>query len=311
MSAEGSPRAVIAALLANLGIAVSKFVAFLVTGSSAMLAESVHSVADTGNQGLLLFGGRRARREADAQHPFGHGGERYFWAFVVALVLFSLGSLFALYEGYEKVAHPHPVETPVVAVVVLVVALGLEGLSFRTAVREAQPLRAGQSWVAYVRRSKAPELPVVLLEDLAALVGLSLALGGVLLAAATGDARWDGVGSLAIGALLGAVAAVLAVEMKSLLIGEAAAPDSVRRIEAALVDGTRITRVIHLRTMHLGPDELLVAAKVGVAPGLDLAAVAAAIDDAEARVRAEVPIARPMYLEPDLYRASEGVVPHD
>jgi cation diffusion facilitator family transporter len=302
MSATESPRAVIAALLANLGIAIAKFVAFLITGSSAMLAEAVHSVADTGNQGLLLLGGRQARREADPKHPFGYGRERYFWAFVVALVLFSLGSLFALYEGYEKVAHPHPVESEFVAIGVLLVAIVLEALSFRTAYTEANPLRNGMGWLTYIRRSKAPELPVVLLEDTAALAGLVFALTGVVLAVATDNARWDGAGSLAIGALLGVVAAVLAVEMKSLLVGEGAPRDVVGRIEQVLVDGTRITRVIHLRTLHLGPDELLVAAKVGLAPGLDIADVAAAIDDAEARVREIVPIARPIYLEPDLYR---------
>jgi cation diffusion facilitator family transporter len=302
MSATESPRAVIAALFANLGIAIAKFVAFVVTGSTAMLAEAVHSVADTGNQGLLLLGGRRGRREADPKHPFGYGRERYFWAFVVALVLFSLGSLFALYEGYEKVAHPHAVESEFVAIGVLLVAIVLEALSFRTAYREANPLRNGMGWLAYIRRSKAPELPVVLLEDTAALAGLVFALTGVVLAVVTGNGRWDGVGSLAIGALLGVVAAVLAVEMKSLLMGEGAPRDVVGRIEQVLVDGSRITRVIHLRTLHLGPDELLVAAKVGLAPGLDIAEVAAAIDDAEARVREIVPIARPIYLEPDLYR---------
>ena len=299
-------RAVVAALLANFGIAVSKFVGFLVTGSTAMLAEAVHSVADTGNQALLLFGKRQAGRPADPAHPFGYGRNRYFYGFVVALVLFSLGSLFAIYEGVRKISHPHGLDSPAVAIGILGVAIVLEALSFRTAVHESNRVRAGNSWVAFIRRSKAPELPVVLLEDFAALVGLVFAMGGVVAATVTGDARWDGAGSIAIGALLGVVATVLAVEMKSLLIGESAEPATVADIAAALVDGTTITRVIHLRTMHLGPEELLVAAKVALAPGLSMAQVAAAIDDAEVRVRARVPIARPMYLEPDLYRDLAG-----
>jgi cation diffusion facilitator family transporter len=299
-------RAVVAALLANFGIAVSKFVGFLVTGSTAMLAEAVHSVADPGNQALLLFGKRQAGRPADPAHPFGYGRNRYFYGFVVALVLFSLGSLFAIYGGVRKVAHPHGLDSPAVAIGILGVAIVLEALSFRTAVHESNRVRAGNSWVAFIRRSKAPELPVVLLEDFAALVGLVFAMGGVVAATVTGDARWDGAGSIAIGALLGVVATVLAVEMKSLLIGESAEPATVADIAAALVDGTTITRIIHLRTMHLGPEELLVAAKVALAPGLSMAQVAAAIDDAEVRVRARVPIARPMYLEPDLYRDLAG-----
>lgn len=301
MSTGGGRVAIIAALLANLGIAISKFVAFLFTGSSSMLAESVHSVADTGNQGLLLLGGARARRRADPRHPFGYGQDRYFYAFVVALVLFSLGSLFALFEGYEKLRHPHPIDAPYVAFGVLLIAIVLESLSFRTAVRESNPERRGMSWPAFIRRSKAPELPVVLLEDTAALTGLVFALIGVGLATATGNPAYDGIGSIAIGLLLGAVAVILAVEMKSLLIGEAASGDQVRAIAAAFVDGREVRRVIHLRTLHLGPDELLVAAKVELDRGLDVPAVARAIDAAEARVRAAVPIAQVIYVEPDLF----------
>jgi cation diffusion facilitator family transporter len=268
-----------------------------------MLAEGVHSVADTGNQGLLLLGGRQARRAPDEEHPFGFARERYFYGFVVAMVLFSLGSLFALYEGWRKVTHPHDLETPAVAIGILVFALVLEAVSFRTAIREARHVRGDASWVGFVRRSKAPELPVVLLEDLAALIGLLFALAGVVVATVTGNSRWDGAGSLAIGVLLGAVATVLAVEMKSLLVGEGADPDVVRRITEALPDGTHILGVIHLRTMHLGPEELLVAAKLAVAEGSTTAELATAIDAAEERVRAQVPIARPMYLEPDLRRS--------
>jgi len=301
-SGEEGGKAIIAALFANLGIAISKFVAFLITGSSSMLAESVHSVADTGNQGLLLLGRRRSRREPDEDHPFGHGRDRYFYAFVVALVLFSIGSLFALYEGYEKVQHPHELESPWVAIGVLVVAIGLESFSFHTAYVEANGIREGASWVAFLRHAKAPELPVVLLEDTAALLGLVFALTGVGLTLVTGHGEWDGVGTLAIGVLLGAVAIFLAVEMKSLLMGEAAARPVVARIREALVDGVRITSVIHLRTMHLAPDELLVGAKVALAPGLDMAGVAAAINEAEDRVRAAEPLAKVMYVEPDIYQ---------
>ncbi|PZS29612.1 MAG: cation transporter [Pseudonocardiales bacterium] len=306
MSAEGdSTTAVLAALAANLGIAVSKFVAFAFTGSSSLLAEAVHSVADSGNQGLLLLGGRRSRRHRTPEHPFGYGRERYFYAFTVALVLFSLGSLFALYEAYHKITEPHPVDAPQWAFGVLIAAIVMESLSFRTAVRTANRTRAGMSWVAYVRRAKAPEVAVVLLEDAAALVGLTFALIGVTVAVLTGDGIWDGVGTLAIGLLLGAVAVVLAIETKSLLIGEGATPEAVRRISAALV-GPGIERVIHLRTMHLGPDELLVGAKVAVSRGASAADIATGIDAAELRVRAAEPVARVIYLEPDIDRGGSA-----
>jgi cation diffusion facilitator family transporter len=303
VSARGGNRAVVAALLANSGIAVSKFVAFAITGSASLFAEAIHSVADTGNQGLLLFGVRRSSRAADERHPFGHGSERYFYAFVVALVLFSVGSLFALYEGVDKLRNPHTIDSPVVAFVVLGVAIVLEGFSFRTAYVESAAVKpAGASWSQFIRTAKAPELPVVLLEDTAALVGLVFALAGVSLALATNEPRWDGVGSLAIGLLLGVVAFVLAVEMKSLLIGEAASTEHVRAIRAALLDGPEVTRVIHLRTLHLGPEELLVSAKIAVERGDTATDIAQGIDAAEARVRAAVPIARLIYLEPDLDR---------
>jgi cation diffusion facilitator family transporter len=302
VSASGGSKAIVAALGANLAIAAAKFVGFFVTGSSSMLAEGVHSVADSGNQVLLLVGGRRAARDADERHPFGYGRERYFYSFVVALVLFSVGSLFALYEGVHKVQHPEDLDTPLVAVGILVFAILAESFSFKTAIAESRPLKGDLSWAQFIRRAKSPELPVVLLEDLAALIGLVLALAGVGLALLTDDPVWDGVGTLAIGALLGMVAIVLAVEMKGLLIGEAASHDAVAAIRTALVDGTSVLRVIHLKTLHLGPDELLVAAKIAVAPGLDLPAVAAAIDAAEVRVRAVEPLARQMYLEPDLDR---------
>jgi cation diffusion facilitator family transporter len=301
MSADGGTRAVIAALVANFGIAVAKFVAFAFTGSSSMLAEAVHSVADSGNQGLLLVGHRRAQQQATDEHPFGYGRLRYFYAFVVALVIFALGSLFALYEGVAKLLHPHEVDRPIVAVAVLLIAVLLEGYSFRTAVVESNRTRGRKSWVAFIRRAKAPELPVVLLEDFGALLGLTLALIGVGLTWVTGNPVWDGAGTVSIGVLLGGIAAVLIVETKSLLIGESADPEVLRKIRTALVGG-QIDRVIHLRAVHLGPDEVLVGAKISFAGRPGLVEVAAEIDAAEARVRQAAPIARVIYLEPDLFR---------
>jgi cation diffusion facilitator family transporter len=301
MSAAGGSRAIIAALAANLGIAVIKFVAFAITGSASLLAEGVHSVVDSGNQGLLLRGARSARRDATPQHPFGFGRDRYVYGFLVALMLFSAGGLFALYEGIDKIRHPHHLDSVVVAIVVLVVAIGLEGFSLRTAIHESRALKGDETWLGFIRHSKSPDLPVVLLEDVAALTGLVLALLGVGLADLTGEPVWDGIGTCAIGALLITVAIVLVIETKSLLVGEAAGPADLAKIEAGLV-GPGIDRIIHLRTMHLGPDELLVGAKLAMPVGASLPEVARAIDDAEQRVRTAVPSARVMYLEPDLDR---------
>jgi cation diffusion facilitator family transporter len=306
MSASGGTRAIVAALLANLSIAAAKFVAFLFSGSSSMLAESVHSLADSGNQGLLLLGGKRAQRQATPQHPFGYGRERYIYAFLVSIVLFSVGGMFALYEGYEKIKHPHELEHWYWPVGVLVFAIVAEGFSFRTAIKESNPLRGKKSWKEFVRHAKAPELPVVLLEDLGALVGLILALGGVGLALLTGDGVWDGVGTLCIGILLILIALVLAVETKSLLLGEAAGIEAVQQIESALVAGDTVTGVIHMRTLHLGPEELLVAAKIAVRHDGTATEIASAIDAAESRIREAVPIARVIYLEPDIYSESEA-----
>ncbi|MGA4791742.1 cation diffusion facilitator family transporter [Nocardia sp. AB354] len=302
MSAGGGKKAIFAALSANAGIAVAKFVGAAITGSGSMLAEAVHSVADTGNQGLLLLGQKRAEQEADDLHPFGYGRNRYFYSFVVALVLFSLGSMYAIYEGVHKIQHPEELTSPAVAIVILGIAAALEGYSFMTAMRESSPLREGASWWRFIRNSRSPELPVVLLEDTGALIGLLIALVAVVLTVVTDNAIWDGIGTLGIGVLLGVIAVVLIVEMKSLLIGEGATPAQDAAIRANLVDGERIDRVIHLRTEYLGPEEMLVAAKVSIVPGLEIADIATAIDDAEARVRAAVPAARAMYIEPDLYR---------
>jgi cation diffusion facilitator family transporter len=301
MSASGGTKAIVAALVANLAIAVAKFVAFLFSGSSSMLAESVHSLADSGNQGLLLVGGKKAQREATPQHPFGYGRERYIYAFLVSIVLFSVGGMFAIYEGYEKIKHPHEIEAWYWPVGVLVFAIIAETFSFRTAIKESNEVRGKLTWTQFVRRAKAPELPVVLLEDLGALVGLILALCGVSLALVTGDGVWDGIGTLCIGVLLIIIAIVLAAETKSLLLGEAAGTEEIEKIRAATVDGETVTRIIHMRTLHLGPEELLVAAKIAVEAHETADEVAQAINAAEDRIRAAVPIARVIYLEPDIY----------
>lgn len=304
MSAGGSKRAIIAALGANAGIAVAKFIGFAITGSSSMLAESVHSIADTSNQGLLLYGQRAASKEADRLHPFGYGRSRFFYSFVVALVLFTLGSVFALYEGYHKIHAPEHLQSPIVAIVILGVAIALEGYSFRTAFVESKPLKGGASWWQFIRNSRNPELPVVLLEDTGALLGLAFALFGVGMTIVTGDPVWDGIGTVAIGVLLGIIAIVLMVEMKSLLIGEGATATQEQAILDALAGTDDVERVIHCRTQYLGPEELLVAAKIAITPSAELPRVAATIDAAERRVRAAVPIAQVIYLEPDLDRSA-------
>jgi cation diffusion facilitator family transporter len=304
VSTEGGTKAVVAALAANVGIAITKFGAFFITGSSSMLSEAIHSVADSGNQVLLLLGGKRAQREADDQHQFGYGRTRYVYAFVVSIVLFCLGGLFSIYEGWHKIHDPEKLNDPLVAFVVLGIAIVLEGFSFRTAVREANRSRGERSLVRFVRDARQPELPVVLLEDFGALIGLVFALLGVTLAVVTGDARWDGVGALAIGSLLLVIAVFLALEMSSMLIGESAVPEQTDAIRAALESEPLVQSVIHLRTLHTGPDEILVAAKIAVLHDESAAKVAEAIDGAEVRIREAVPQARWIYLEPDLRRPS-------
>jgi cation diffusion facilitator family transporter len=294
-------KAVIAALGANLGIAIAKFVAFLVTGSASMLAESVHSVADTGNEFLLLVGSGRSRRARTDLHPFGFGKERYFYAFVVAVMLFTVGAVFSIYEGIHKILSPEKVSSPVVAFVVLGVCAVLEAFSLRTAIRESNHERRGRPWHSFIRATKSPELPVVLLEDLAALLGLGFAFAGVLLSVVTGSGAWDGVGSVAVGVLLACAAFVVGVEMKSLLIGESASAEMSASIVHALEDGPERFRVIHMRTSHVGPESLLVTAKIAVPGTLTAATLAAGIDAAEKRVREAVPIAETIYLEPDIY----------
>jgi len=307
VSTEGGTRAIIAALAANIGIAVTKFVAYLLTGSSSMLAESVHSVADSGNQALLLLGGRRARKQATPQHPFGYGRERYFWAFVVSIVLFTVGGLFALYEAWHKFEHPEPIEGSWwwVPIVVLLVSIGLEAFSFRTAIRESNHVRGRRPWAQFVRSAKAPELPVVLLEDFAALVGLIFALFGVGLTLLTHNGIWDAVGTALIGVLLVVVAITLSIEMKSLLLGEAGGVENVQAIESAIAGSEGVDRIIHMRTMHVGPEELLVAAKVAVTTTDTADEIADAINRAELAARQAVPgLTLLMYIELDLDRGN-------
>ncbi|TFD41391.1 cation diffusion facilitator family transporter [Cryobacterium sp. TMT1-2-1] len=301
MSASGGNKAIVAALLANLGIAVTKFVAWAFSGSSSMLAEGVHSLADSGNQGLLLLGGRKAKKDATEEHPFGYGRERYVYAFVVSIVLFSIGGVFSLYEGVNKLQDPHPLEVPWLPIVVLIVAMILESFSLRTAIIESNHVRGTQTWVQFVRRAKAPELPVVLLEDIAALLGLVLAFLGVSLTILTGNPIWDAVGTLAIGVLLVLVAIILGVETKSLLVGEGAGAKDAAAIKSAILAGPETRRIIHMKTLYLGPDELLVAAKLSFDAGGRFSEVAGAINTVEARIRQAVPVARAIYLEPDVY----------
>lgn len=299
-------RAILAALFANLGIAIAKFIGFLITGSASLLAEAGHSVADTTNQGLLLLGGKQAKKPQDESHPFGYGMTRYFWSFVVALILFSLGSLFAIYEGIKKLQHPHELEKPAVAIGILLVAVGLESFSFRTAIIESRPLKGEQGWWSFIRTAKVPELPVLLLEDSGALIGLLLALAGTTLTLITGNADFDAYATLGIGLLLAIIAIVLIIEMRSLLLGEAASPQAAVRLRAAIESTPSVRRLIHVRTLHLGPEELLVAAKIEFDGSLDFAGVSAAIDDTEARIRLADPQASMIYLEPAIHDPSRS-----
>ncbi|MGV8885576.1 MAG: cation diffusion facilitator family transporter [Microbacteriaceae bacterium] len=309
MSASGGSKAIVAALTANLIIAIAKFIAFVVSGSSSMLAESVHSLADTGNQGLLLLGGRKARKKADAQHPFGYGRERYVYAFVVSIILFSIGGVFSIYEGISKLQHPHELVTPALPIAVLLIAIIAEAFSFRTAIIESNHVRGKQGWVEFIRRAKAPELPVVLLEDFAALIGLVLALVGVSLTIITGDSAWDAIGTLAIGVLLVLVAIVLGIETKSLLVGEGASAEDTIKIRDSINAQPQVEALIHMKTLYLGPDELLVGAKVAFGRTKKLADVAKATNELEAAIRAAVPAARVIYIEPDVYMPPNAANP--
>lgn len=303
MATGGNLRAIIAAMVANAGIAIAKFVAFLATGSASMLAESIHSVADTSNQGLLILGGRRAKKIEDNEHQFGYGRERYFWAFVVAMVLFALGGVFSVFEGIEKIRHPHELESLGWAIGVLIFGIFLEGYSFRTAIVESLKVKGDRTWRQFIRTSRSPELPVVLLEDAGAQVGLVLALIGVSLAAWTGDPIWDGIGTLSIGILLLVIAITLTIEMQSLLIGEAATDVNVKKITSAVKSSPHVNRVIDLKTQHIGPEDLLVAAKIEFEPTMSSREISAAIDEIEAEVREAVPLSMRIYIEPAIYEA--------
>lgn len=303
MATGGNLRAIIAAMVANAGIAIAKFVAFLATGSASMLAESIHSVADTSNQGLLILGGRRAKKIEDNEHQFGYGRERYFWAFVVAMVLFALGGVFSVFEGIEKIRHPHELESLGWAIGVLIFGIFLEGYSFRTAIVESLKVKGDRTWWQFIRTSRSPELPVVLLEDAGAQVGLVLALIGVSLAAWTGDPIWDGIGTLSIGVLLLVIAITLTIEMQSLLIGEAATDVNVKKITSAVKSSPHVNRVIDLKTQHIGPEDLLVAAKIEFEPTMSSREISAAIDEIEAEVREAVPLSMRIYIEPAIYEA--------
>jgi cation diffusion facilitator family transporter len=303
--------AVVAALAANLGVAIAKFIAFLFTGSASMLAESIHSVADTGNEVLLLIGRGRSRRARTTEHPFGFGRERYFYGFVVAVMLFTIGAAFSLYDGIHKIIQPGKLDSPVVAYVVLGLSVILEGFSLRTAIREANESRGEHGWRSFVHHTKTPELPVVLLEDTAALLGLTFAFLGILLSQLTGNEEWDGVGSVCIGTLLACAAFIVGYETKSLLIGESATEEVSAQVVAALEGGPEGFRLIHLRTSHIGPESLLVAAKIAVDESLTARELAVGINTAEGRIRAAVPIAETIYLEPDIYQpdAIDGTDP--
>ncbi|MFC5337516.1 cation diffusion facilitator family transporter [Leucobacter denitrificans] len=301
MSAQGGTRAIIAALLANVGIAITKFIAWAISGSSSMLAEGVHSLADSGNQLLLLLGGRRAKRKADLEHPFGYGRVRFVYAFIVAVVLFSVGGLFSIWEGISKIRHPHELQQWWLPLVVLAIAIVLESFSLRTAIRESRPFKGDSSWFSFIRRSKSPELPVILLEDLAALTGLVLAFFGVGLTALTGNSLFDAIGTILIGVLLVGVAFIIGAETKSLLVGEGATLEDHEKIQVALTDSKDVEKVIHMKTLYLGPDELMVGAKISLASTTTMAEVSVIINLAERRVRKAVPAARVIYIEPDVW----------
>lgn len=309
MSAQGGNRAIIAALLANVGIAITKFIAWAISGSSSMLAEGVHSLADSGNQLLLLLGGRKAKRAPDSEHPFGYGRERYVYAFIVAIVLFSVGGLFSVWEGISKIRDPHSLEQWWLPLVVLAIAIVLESFSMRTAIRESRPHKGNASWMSFIRRSKAPELPVILLEDAAALFGLIIAFCGVGLTALTGNALFDAISTVCIGLLLIAVAVLVGFEMKSLLVGEGANDDDLTKIEAALLNAKDIDRLIHMKTLYVGPEELMVGAKISLSASMTMHEVSAVVNLAEKRIREAVPAARIIYIEPDVWIDPNAVQP--
>ncbi|WP_156687651.1 cation diffusion facilitator family transporter [Mycobacterium sp. Marseille-P9652] len=300
MAADSTTKSVLVAFGADAGIAVAKLVGFLVTGSAAMLAEVLHSVADSMNELLLMFGKRQAHRRPDALHQFGYGRSRYFYSFVVALLVFALGSVVALYEGCRKLRNPEPLTSPQIAIAILGVAALLEGYSLHTVRKQSKRLKGSDSWWQFIRNSRVPEPPVVLLEDSAALIGLALAFAGVGLTAVTGDPIWDAIGTLAIGVLLGGIALVLIVETHSLLIGEGATANQCKVIRSVLQREEHVDAVTDLRTQYLAPDQLVVAARVVCGPEPEFAVAAAVIRDAETRIRQAVPSVRAVYIQPEI-----------
>ena len=296
--AGGSQGVVLKALVANLGIAIAKFVAAFLSRSASMLSEAVHSLADTGNQIFLLLGMRRAQRQEDAIHEFGYAGERYFWAFIVAVSLFTIGATFSMYEGIHKVLHTdEPLGSNTVAYIVLGVSIALELFSLNAAVTEFRHIKAGRSLRETIDEARDAVVIVVLFEDIAALIGLFAALGGLLMTQLTGNAVWDGIGSIVVGVTLFGVAFFLARKTKQLLIGQSVAPDLRKRIVEIVEHSLGVQEIIHLRTMHLGPEEVLLGMKVVFAETATARDITQFVDLMEARLRAEIPILKRIYCE--------------
>ena len=297
-------KTILAALIANVGIAIAKFAGFAITKSSTMLAEGIHSSADSANQLLLLLGTRRAKREPSSKHPFGYGRERYFWSFVVALILFSLGSLFAIYEGIEKIRHPHALNNASWAIGILIFGIFIESFSFRTAIVEAKTIKGETSWSKFVVRSKQPEIPVVLLEDAGALFGMVIALAAITLVKTTGEPIWDGIGTLSIGVLLGVIAIILAREMHSLIIGEAASETDLSKIVSVIENNTQVVQLVEIRTQHLGPEEILIGVRVAFHETLQTKDIARLINKLEDDIRTEIKNAGPIFIEPEITKGN-------
>jgi cation diffusion facilitator family transporter len=302
-------RVVVAALAVNIAIAIFKFIAAAVTGSSAMLAEASHSTADTANQIFLLIGMRKSARPPDRDHPFGYGPETYFWAFMVALCIFSVGGGFSVHEGVEKILHRHDpsqhLSDPRWAYVVLGVSILLESYSFTVAMREFRHIRAGRGVRRTLKETRDPTVLTVLFEDLAALFGLLVALGGILLTRLTGNVAWDGAASIVVGLALGAVAFVLARDTKSLLIGQSVNQADEARIRAIVCANRDVVELVHLRTMHMAPEEVIAAIKVRFLGNLDTRTLELRINDIEAELRRALPRLRRIYIEPGFNEAAE------
>ena len=290
------------ALFANLGIAAAKFFAAAISGSSSMLSEGVHSLVDSGNQLLLLYGQARAKQAPDDQHPFGYGRELYFWAFVVAILIFAVGAGISIYEGWTHIAAPEPLRDPTINYIVLGIAFLLEGASWTIAVRQFDAGRNGLGWWQAIRRSKDPAGFIVLFEDSAALAGLVIAAAGVWLSHATGDARIDGVASILIGLILAAVAALLARESKELLIGEAADPARIAMIWRIVERRREISAVNHVRTIHTAPDAIFVAVSADFEDALTMGDGERLIEEIEAELKAASPDISSIYIRPEKRR---------